>query len=60
MDASTMAAFHQRGNAQLIAAAPDLLEELKNLLKVIDGEGGTHPNAQERARAVIAKAEGRS
>lgn len=30
MDGSTMAAFHQKGNARLIAAAPDLLEVLKD------------------------------
>jgi hypothetical protein len=36
----------------------ELLEALKNLLAVMEGEGGTKPNAQETARQVIAKAEG--
>ena len=31
MDGSTMAAFEQEANAQLIAAAPDLLEALKTV-----------------------------
>ena len=48
----------QEANARLIASAPDLLEALDNLLKVIDGEGGTKPNAREMARAAIAKAKG--
>ena len=49
-------------NADLIVRVvnshADLLEALDNLLKVIDGEGGTKPNAREMARAAIAKATG--
>jgi hypothetical protein len=40
-------------NARLIAAAPELLAALKNLLA-----GPTWPGAQMTARAAIAKAEG--
>lgn len=45
-------------NARLIAAAPELLEALKNLLAVKNGEGGTAFDSDEIARAAIAKAEG--
>ena len=45
-------------NAYLIAAAPDLLEALQNLLKVHEGEGGTQNHAGDIARAAIAKAKG--
>ena len=45
-------------NANLIAAAPELLEALENLLKVHEGEGGTQHNAADMARAAIAKAKG--
>lgn len=45
-------------NAHLIAAAPELLEALENLLKVHEGEGGTQHHAGDMARAVIAKAKG--
>jgi hypothetical protein len=45
-------------NCRLISAAPDMLAALSNLLRVIDGEGGTRPNAREEARAAIAKATG--
>ena len=45
-------------NAYLIAAAPDLLEALQNLLKVHKGEGGTQHHAGYIARAAIAKAKG--
>lgn len=45
-------------NAYLIAAAPDLLEALQNLLKVHEGEGGTEHHAGDMARAAIAKAKG--
>lgn len=45
-------------DAHLIAAAPELLEALENLLKVHEGEGGTQHNAADMARAAIAKAKG--
>ena len=47
-----------RANARLIAAAPDLLAALVNLLGVIDGEGGTKPNAREMARDALTLAVG--
>jgi hypothetical protein len=44
----------ERANADLIAAAPDLLAALKTAVKIIEYEGfGT-----DELRAVIAKAEG--
>jgi len=43
---------------RLMAAAPDLLEALQNLLKVHKGEGGTTYHAGDIARAAIAKATG--
>ena len=55
MDGSTMAAFHQKGNARLIAAAPDLLEALQFVM-VAHGEQLTL--AFEMAQAAIAKATG--
>lgn len=45
-------------NAHLIAAAPDLYEALENLLNVINGEGGTKPNARELCHKALAKARG--
>jgi len=45
-------------DARLIAAAPELLEALENLLKVHEGEGGTQYHAGDMARAAIAKAKG--
>ena len=50
------AAIKQTANARLIAAAPELLEALENLLKVHEGEGGTQHNAADIARAAISKA----
>ena len=47
-------------DARLIAAAPELLEALENLLKVHEGEGGTQCHAGDIARAAIAKAKGES
>jgi hypothetical protein len=55
----------EEANAYLIAAAPDLLEalkEIKNLIEQIYGDGITESNATPellKARAAIAKAEGR-
>jgi hypothetical protein len=46
-------------DARLIAAAPELLEALENLLKVHEGEGGTQRHAGDIARAAIAKAKGK-
>ena len=45
-------------DARLIAAAPDLLFALENLLAVKNGEGGTVFDSDEIARAAIAKARG--
>ncbi len=47
-------------NATLIAAAPEMLEALKLLLKESEGEFNDewHAYCQEEARAAIAKAEG--
>lgn len=45
-------------NAQLAAAAPELLEALANLLAVVRGEGGTQPDAHGIAERAIAKAVG--
>ena len=49
---------HQSANANLIAAAPDLYEALENLLNVINGDGGTKPDARELCHAALAKARG--
>ena len=51
-------AIGREEDARLIAAAPELLEALENLLKVHEGEGGTQHNAADIARAAIAKAKG--
>lgn len=48
----------QKANANLISAAPDLLEALENLLAVREGAGGTKFHADDIARAAIAKAKG--
>lgn len=45
-------------NARLIAAAPELLEALTNLLAVVRGEGGTKPDDHGLADRAIAKATG--
>lgn len=47
-----------KANARLIAAAPDLLEALKNTLQIAEAYySGTHSKWREFARAAIAKAE---
>lgn len=48
--------IEQEANARLIAAAPDLLEALKELL--FDAFEDAHPDAVKRARAAIARATG--
>jgi hypothetical protein len=53
-------AISLEGDARLIAAAPELLEALENLLKVHEGEGGTQCHAGDIARAAIAKAKGQT
>ena len=45
-------------DANLIAAAPDLVEALENLVDVVYGVGGTNPDAHNMARAALAKAYG--
>jgi len=47
----------QEANARLIAAAPELLETLKNMLDVWE-HGGLKPYPIAKARAAIAKATG--
>lgn len=50
-----------RANAALIAAAPDLLEALKGLLlEVEEGRAGLFAGFTIRARAAIARAEGKA
>ena len=50
-----------KANARLIAAAPDLLEVLKQFMdsRAPDYAEAAHPGAYSRAIAAIAKAEGR-
>ena len=50
---------NQEANARLIAAAPDLLAELKHLLEAYLVTYGEDCPAVERTRAAIAKAEGK-
>lgn len=50
-----------KANARLIAAAPDLLAALDDLLSYLEGYDHDYPEAApkfDRARAAIAKAEG--
>ena len=49
---------YEEADARLIAAAPELLEALENLLAVREGKGGTKYHADDIARAAIAKAKG--
>jgi hypothetical protein len=58
VDGSPVGESYEEKNARLIAAAPELLETLENLLKVHEGEGGTQHHAGDMARAAIAKAKG--
>lgn len=46
-------------NAHIIAAAPELLEALREMLKAYDDEDYYNDIVADKARAVIAKAEGR-
>jgi hypothetical protein len=48
----------QRANALLIAAAPELLESLAELVAAIDALGTVKLPRMERARAAITKAHG--
>lgn len=52
------AGFPLEANARLIAAAPELLEALKALLKLHDDGDYDGPDPAELALAAIAKAEG--
>ena len=45
----------RRANARLIAAAPDMLDELKSILEVLENQG-LAPKRQETIRQVIEKA----
>ena len=64
MDASTMSALEQNANARLIAAAPELLDALVDLLPLAEfGAAEQSPpyaddSLLESARAAIAKATG--
>jgi hypothetical protein len=59
-DYRVKSATKREANARLIAAAPDMLEAMKNLLDLFDPYGPEAQRAAKQARAVIAKAEGRS
>lgn len=48
-----------RANARLIAAAPELLDALQNMVNVSRSVSGFSPMMREHAERVIAKAEGR-
>jgi hypothetical protein len=61
MDDSTCAAFNNKANARLIAAAPDLLAAAKRALNFIENtesEMGCSLESGEQLRAAIAKAKG--
>lgn len=61
MDGSTMSAFAQKANAHLIAAAPDLLEALQEIISAADGDGWSQLDAGfSKARAAIARARGKT
>jgi hypothetical protein len=48
----------KQGNAQLISAAPDLLEACKILLGAVEDESLVSADDLKRARAAVDKAEG--
>ncbi len=50
----------ERANAHLIAAAPDLLDELENARVIIAGEAPQYDQALKRIDAALAKARGES
>jgi hypothetical protein len=54
MDDSTMSAFNQNANARLIAAAPDLLEAVQDLLDNVPPLW----ECAERAQAIVDKLTG--
>lgn len=58
MDASTMSAFHREANARLIAAAPDLLTALEEVLPHVEFSHRQFKAEVDAARAAIAKATG--
>ena len=58
LDGSTMSAFAQEANARLIAAAPDLLEALKEMLSVWEEDPAYGHASAEKARAAIKVVEG--
>ena len=47
-----------QANARLIAAAPDLLGELRNAVRCAERDAGSAPGWVRKARAAIAKAIG--
>jgi hypothetical protein len=47
-------------NAHLLAAAPDMLDALKNIEESLTADGGNYPLLLPEIRAAIAKAEGRT
>lgn len=60
--ASMTRGAESEANARLIAASPEAIQSVKDLLSLIEElDGGEHDDAPEliAARAVIAKAEGR-
>jgi hypothetical protein len=58
-DGDNLRGYCGEANARLIAAAPELLEALVNLLAVHECQGGTKYHAGDIARAAIAKATGK-
>ncbi|RYD38961.1 MAG: hypothetical protein EOP87_00055 [Verrucomicrobiaceae bacterium] len=62
-EAYTVAQVIYKRDAALIAAAPELLAELRGILSAVEGEGWSLQELRtvvgSRARAAIAKAEGK-